>query len=120
MTMTTAYSISDERSIDMPNIDADLIIKRTEKHLPEGYDKDDALRALFELGGLMNVIILDNLSTWAFATFYNASRAAFNEFRNRGPLDDGKIPGWFDRICEEWEELLKLIRDDPRFHSSDA
>jgi hypothetical protein len=118
--MTTAYSVSNERSIDMPNVDADLIIKRTEKHLPEGWDKDEELHALFELGGLMNVIVLDNLNKSAFMTFYNASSAAFEDYQNQGPRDDGKIPGWFERICDEWAELLTLMRDDPRLHSADT
>src|SRR5262245_10191304 len=117
MIMTTDYSISDERSINMPNIDADLIIQRTEKHLPEEYDEQ--LRALFELGGSMNVIILDELSNSAFMTFYNASQSALGAYRNRGPQDDGKIAGWFERVCEEWDELLNLMRSDPRFQSAD-
>jgi hypothetical protein len=100
----------------MPNVDADLILFHTEKHLPEEYD--DQLRDLFDLGGIMNVIILDELGMPAFMTFYHASKSAFDAYRNRGPQDDGKILGWFERVCEEWEELLNLMRSDTRFQRS--
>jgi hypothetical protein len=99
----------------MPNIDAELIIQLTEQHLPEGYDQDEELRGIFELGCLMNVVVLERLSQPAFMTFYRASQNAFEYYRRRGPKDDGTIVGWFERVCEEWEELLKLMEADPRF-----
>jgi hypothetical protein len=99
----------------MPNIDAELIIKLTEEQLPAADDKDEELQAIFELKSLMNVIVLDRLSPAAYMAFYTASRNAFESYRNGGSRDDGTIVGWFERVCEEWERLLKLMEADPRF-----
>ena len=89
----------------------DIIGEWTRKAFPPACQKH--VESLFDELELLQRIGLENVDAEAFHCFYQATRTAFERFRDSGPP-----PGWpaesYPNMIAIWTKLLNQLEQDPR------